>query len=163
MEQNHGDRPMSKALKTTLILAIIAAVLFGFWYVIWILPDVPQKSVRAYLKSIQDGNFENAWTYVFPGSEYMRERGGPTLSKTKFIADLQNARDAGTRVTKFYILDSFQQYDPLEKMTVEVVRFQLESIVSGTPKTSDAKDYYLKKDKDGIWKIYKGVVPKTKQ
>lgn len=153
---------MARPLKTALIIAIIAAVLFGLWYVIWILPDVPQKSVRAYLESIKEGNFEQAWVYVFPGSEYMRERGGPTLSKDKFIAELQNARNAGTRITKYYILDYFQQYDPIEKINAEVVRFQLESVVGGTPKTSDAKDYYLKKDKDGIWKIYKGSVPKTK-
>jgi hypothetical protein len=153
---------MARPLKTTLVITIIAALLFGLWYVVWVLPDVPQKAVRAYFESIKEGNFEQAWVYVFPGSEYMRERGGPTLSKDKFIAELQNARDYGTRITKYYILGYFQQYDPIEKLNAEVVRVQLESVVGGTPKTSDAKDYYLKKDKDGIWKIYKGSVPKTK-
>lgn len=153
---------MAKPLKSALIVAIVVTVLFGLWYAIWILPDVPQKSVRAYLQSIQNGDFEKAWTYIYPGSEYMRERGGPTLSKDKFISELKNARNQGTRVTKYYILDYFVQYDPIEKINAEVVQFQIESIVGGTPKTSDAKDYYLKKDKDGIWKIYKGSVPKTK-
>ncbi len=153
---------MARPLKTALIITIIAALLFGLWYVVWILPDVPQKAIRAYFEAIKEGNFEQAWVYVFPGSEYMRERGGPTLSKDRFIAELQNARNAGTRILKYYILNYFQQYDPIEKLNAEVVRVQLETVVGGTPKTSDAKDYYLKKDKDGIWKIYKGSVPKTK-
>ncbi len=151
---------MARWTKTAIIALVVVSLLVGLWYMIWVLPDVPQKSIRGYFSSIMDENYERAWGYIFPGSEFMRERGGPTLDKNKFITELANARARGTKITKYFILGSWEEADPLEKIDAGVVRVMTENLVSGNPKTSDPKDYYLKKDKDGIWKIYKGSVPK---
>jgi len=82
------------------------------------------------------------------------------MSFEKFRDDLTNARSHGTKMTEFKILKVYEQQDPLAKITAQIVRIQTENIVSGNPKTSDPKDYYLRKDKDGVWKIYKGQIPK---
>lgn len=153
---------MNKQTKTLIALAIVAVLLFGLWYLIWIMPNVPVKSVRNYFLSIMEEDYQKAWSYIMPKSEFQRFKGGPTLDYNRFEEDLQKARARQTRVTEVHILDTFTEFDPFENRNVEVVQVQTENLVSGTPKTSDPKNYYLKIDpKDGIWKIYKGVTPRV--
>lgn len=151
---------MSKAIRALIITFVVVCLLVGFWVVVWILPDVPTKSIRGYFSAIMDQDYQKAWSYIYPNSEFMRDRGGPTMSFEKFRDDLTNARSHGTKITEFKILKVYEQQDPLAKITAQIVRIQTENIVSGNPKTSDPKDYYLRKDKDGVWKIYKGQIPK---
>jgi hypothetical protein len=147
--------------KTLVAIAIIVAILFGAWYLVWVAPDVPTKSVRNFFLDIMHEEYDSAWEYIYPRSEFSRLKGGPGLEKSKFIKDLEVARARGTRVTNIEILDYFWETDPFENMKVPIVQVKTQNLVSGNPKESDPKNYYLKKDpKDGIWKIYKGVVPK---
>ncbi len=151
---------MSNPIKTLITGLVVVCRLVGLWVVVWILPDVPTKSVRGYFNAIMEQDYEKAWSYIYPNSEYMRDRGGPTMSFEKFRDDLANARSHGTKMTEFKILKVYEQQDPFAKVAAQIVRIQTENIVSGSPKTSDPKDYYLRKDKDGLWKIYKGLIPK---
>ncbi len=153
---------MNKSTTKALIaIGVILVVLFGLWYLIWVVPDVPTKSVRNFFLDVQYEKYEEAWNYIYPQSEFMRLKGGPTLDKNKFIEDLILARASGTKITNVEVLDYFWEMDPFENMKVPVVQIRTNNLVSGNPKVSDPKNYYLKKDPaDGIWKIYKGVVPK---
>lgn len=147
--------------KTLIVIGIVAIILLGLWYFIWVAPDVPTKSVRNFFLDIMNEQYESAWNYIYPKSQFARLKGGPTLDMKVFVSDLEMARAQGTRVTKVEVLDYFWENDPFEKKDVPIVQIRTENLVSGNPKLSDAKNYYLKKDpKDNIWKIYKGVVPK---
>jgi hypothetical protein len=151
-------RGTSKAL---IAVCVVAVILLGLWYFIWVAPDVPTKSVRNFFLDIMNERYESAWHYIYPKSEFARLKGGPTLDMNVFISDLEKARAQGTRITKVEVLDYFWENDPFERTEVPVVQIRTENLVSGNPKVSDPKNYYLKKDPfDKTWKIYKGVVPK---
>ena len=156
-------KPLSKIIKNVIAAMLVVGILLTIWFVIWVLPDVPVKSIRSYFTAIMNEDYETAWIYIYPKSDFQKEKGGPALSFDKFKTDLVKARSAGSKLLKFYIDEQLEIEDPFERAKVPAVRFHTDNLYLGTPKTSNQKDYYLKKNKDGIWKIYKGVTPKTQQ
>lgn len=147
---------MSRLIKIgATVLGIIIGIV-AIWFFIYSVPDIATKSIRTYFQSIIDGNFQPAWDVIYPGSDFMKQWGGIALSYDKFEGELKNARERNTRPTAYHIVEYKTQLDPNLGIEVPVVTVWTENIVSGTPKDSEPKDYYLRKDKDGIWKIYKG-------
>ncbi|NTU60994.1 MAG: hypothetical protein HGA95_01495 [Caldiserica bacterium] len=147
---------MSRTIK---IIATVLGIVVGIvavWFLIYTVPDIATKSVRTYFQSIIDGDYQPAWDVIYPGSDFMKQWGGVALSYERFEAELSNARERNTRPTAYHIVEYKTQLDPNLGIEVPVVTVWTENIVSGSPKDSETKDYYLRKDKDGIWKIYKG-------
>lgn len=147
---------MNRTVKT---IATVLGILIGIvaiWFIIYTVPDIATKSVRTYFQSIIDADFKSAWSVIFPDSEFQKQWGGLAKSYERFEGELINARIRNTRPTAFHIVDYRMELDQNLGFEVPVVTVWTENIVSGTPKDSELKDYYLRKDKDGIWKIYKG-------
>jgi hypothetical protein len=138
-------------------IVIVAAILVGIvavWYFIYTVPDIATKSVRTYFQSIIDGDYKSAWSVIYEGSDFMKQWG---ISYDKFSSELQNARSRNTRPTAYHIINYRTELDQNLGIKVPIVTVWTENIVSGAPKDSEPKDYYLRKDKDKVWKIYKGI------
>lgn len=150
---------MKPLVKSMIAVVCVLVAIALVWFLIYTVPDVATKSVRGYFQSIIEADYQTAWTYIYPGSDFMKQWGGNTLSYEKFAGELTNARTRGTKPTAFHITNYRTELDRTLGIDVPVVTVWTENIVSGNPKNSDPKDYYLRKDKDGKWKIYKGINP----
>jgi hypothetical protein len=147
---------MNNTIKTISIILSIIIGIVAVWLFIYMVPDIATKSVRLYFQSIIDGDYKQAWSVIQPNSDFQKQWGGLSMSYEKFESELRNARNRNTRPIAYHIVGYETQLDQNLGIEVPVVSVWTENIVSGTPKDSEVKDYFLKKDKDGIWKIYKG-------
>jgi hypothetical protein len=148
---------MNIKTKAIITVASILVGIFAVWFFIYSVPDVATKSIRTYFQSIIDADYKTAWSTIYYGSDFMKQWGGNSLNFEKFEGELKNARERNTRPTAFHITDYKTVLDHNLGIEVSVVTVWTENIVSGNPKNSEPKDYYLRKDKDGKWKIYKGI------